>query len=172
MSTRTTLKKVQGKSKNVARPHKNDTTHANLVARIERRYQAIHLRKMGHTVQEIADALKVTPITIREDIREVLRVSIHETAETSEEERQLQVERLDALLKEYLPLCQLHTEKRVDVTTGKEVLVLTPPNAIYGQLILSIEARRAKLKALDVPETKKLEVSGVRIYPGVDLDEV
>lgn len=168
---KTTLKTVRKAAKGRAKV--NQHSHASKIALIERRFQVMELRKRGNTVQQIATALKCDVRTVRGDIMEVMRVAIHETAETTEEMRTIQLERLDAMLLIYLPLAtEEHIEEKMDAMSGTKVLVRVPPNPIYAQLVMSIEARRAKLLALDVPETKKIETTGIRLYEGVDISKV
>lgn len=142
------------------------------VANIERRYKIMELRRDGWSVGEIAKELKVSDLKVRKDIVFVLSKTIHKTEETAEESRQLQVARLDALLKKYV---QLANETVTLYTVGKDGQIKEtskPPDPAYARIVLDIEARRAKLLSLDVPEVKKLEVSGVRQYIGVDMDKV
>lgn len=119
----------------------------------ERRYQVVQLRKQGYSVQQIAESLHCSADTVRDDLIKVLKVAVSEYAETTEENRQLQIERLDGLLKKYYPLAE----------SG---------SLAAAAMVLSIEQRRSKLLALDLPEVKKLDVTGIREYVGVDLNEV
>ncbi len=143
------------------------------VRMIENRYQIVRLRRDGFTIQEIAETLDISAVQVHNQLQIALNISISETAETTEESRQLQIERLDLLLKTYTPFAtEWHKETRIDMQTKQEIIVECPPDPKYASLILSIEMRRAKLLALDVPETKKLDVTGVREYLGVDLEQV
>lgn len=148
-------------------------TDAKTIELIERRYQILELRRDGWNHDQIARCLGVSTATVSLDLKEILNNTLIKNAETTEENRSLQIERLDHLLRTYMPFAtDSHREIRVDPLTGKEVIVTIPPSAICAALVLNIEARRAKLLALDVPETKKLEVTGVREYIGVDVDKV
>lgn len=128
-------------------------TEAREMALLERRYQVWTLRTQGYTIRDISASLGISMPTVRDDIITIGKRLAGDLAETVEENRSLQISRLDALLKKYQPLAE-----------GGSLSA--------AQMVLSIETRRSKLLALDVPETKKLEVSGVREYVGVDMDQV
>ena len=134
---------------------------------VERKYQVVELRKQGLTVREIAMQLQCSEQTVRADLVEVLERAIRETAETTEEERQLQAERLDMLLKEFLP--QSLSSEYMDADGQTKVL---PGSLSAAAMVLAIEQRRAKLKALDVPENKGTDLTGIREYVGVDMDQI
>lgn len=140
---------------------------------IERRYEVMKLRRDGYTIMEIAKVVDISPKTVTNDLKDSLNATLKEHSFTTEEERQIAIERLDQLIKVYTPLATevIHREV-IDGRTGRAIVVTEPPNPAYAALLLNIEARRAKLLALDVPETKKLEVSGVREYVGINLDLV
>lgn len=120
---------------------------------LERRYSVWELRKGGYTLREIAQSLGTTEQRVREDIILIAKRIASDLAETVEESRSLQVERLDAMLKKYQPLAEAG-------------------NLSAASMILQIESRRSKLLALDLPEQKKLEVTGIREYVGVNIDDV
>lgn len=104
-------------------------------------------------MQEIADTLKCAVSTVAGDIRELLQLTAKEAMETTEEARQLEAERLDELQRTYYELARSN-------------------NMAAAALVLSIMDRRRKLLALDIPETKRLEHSGIREYVGVDTEQV
>lgn len=120
---------------------------------LERRYGVWKLRKDGFSVRAIAESLGANEATVREDIVVIAQRISKETAESVEESRFLQVERLDALLVKYQPLAE-------------------GGNLSAASMVLNIEARRSKLLALDLPEQKKLDVTGIREYIGINLDDV
>ena len=128
-------------------------TEAKQLALLERRYQVWELRKQGYSIRDIAGAVQVTEETVRNDIIVLAKRLSTELSETVEEARSLQITRLDALLKKYQPAAELGSLSA-------------------ASMVLQIEARRSKLLALDTPETKKLDVSGIREYVGINLDEV
>jgi hypothetical protein len=105
--------------------------------------------------------------SVRHDLVDVLTAAVKETAENTEEARQLQVERLDGLLREFYAQ-SLSTEYQDPDGNTK----VTPGSMGAAAMVLAIESRRAKLQALDVPETKNVNVTGVREYIGVDMDQI
>ena len=135
---------------------------------IERKYQVVELRKQGLSIREIAEMVQCNMATVRADLVDVLEKAIRETAETTEEERQLQSERLDLLLKEFMP--QAQASEYVDASTGETKTI--PGSLSAAAMVLAIEQRRAKLKALDVPENKGTDLTGIREYIGVDMDQI
>lgn len=139
----------------------------------ERRYAVVCLKRDGYSVPEIADMMSMEPKQVEKDIEFVLKMTRSESGKATEIERALQIERLDQLIKAYTPLAvDHHKEAMVDKFTGQVVIVTKPPDPAYGNLVLSVEARRAKLLALDKPETKKLDITAIRQYVGVDVDDV
>lgn len=141
------------KLKRVAARASQKLLDAKNLREIERRYQIWDMRKQGHSIRDISISLGVTDKTIRADLVTVAKRHISELSETVEESRQLQIERLDGMLKQYQPLAEAG-------------------NLSAAAMVLSIESRRSKLLALDVPETKKLDVTGIREYVGVNMDDV
>lgn len=139
--------------KGVKNKGKAKITSTRAIRMIERQYQVLKLRKEGLTIHAIAEQLKINDSAVREALKLVLERISTALVETVEESRQLQVERLDALLLRYMPLAE----------SG---------NLSAASMVLMIEARRSKLLALDTPETKRIETTGIREYIGVDLDKV
>jgi len=166
---------VRGPGQPRKQPILNHTQLLNQAAvqKVENKYQVVTLRRDGYTMREIADILKVSITLVHNALHEVMHETILKYRESSEEARQLQVERLDGLLKIYTPLARGYEAIVADdKNPGVMRTVQVKPNLEAAKFILDIEARRAKLLALDVPETKKLDVTGIREYVGVDLDEV
>lgn len=126
---------------------------AKSLIRIEQQYQVWKLRKDGHSLHDIAATLGISIESVRRCLTDYAKHLIAEMSETVEESRKLQEERLDGMLKAYQPLAEAG-------------------NLSAASAVLAIEARRSKLLALDVPETKKLDVTGIREYVGVNLDDV
>lgn len=146
---------------------------ARAIEVIERRFKAIDLRTNGFSIRQIAQELNVSDVLVRQDLKTVLNDTLIASAETAEENRQLQVERLDALLRSMMPYAlENHKEERLDMRTMQMVVIDVPPDPKFVNTVLNIEARRAKLLALDIPETKHLDVSGIRLYEGVDVSKV
>jgi len=148
-------------------------TSVQSVRIIERRYKVMMMRRDGHSIAEIADALNVAESTVRSDEVEVLNRMASEMSETAAENRQLQIQRLDALLKAYMPIARGYTEIVDDPASlsGKREKVY-PPDPVMGAMVIKIEERRSKLLALDMPEDKGGALTGVREYVGVDMDQV
>ena len=145
-------------------PSQNRVLSTKTVMDVERRYQVIEMRRGGMSIREIAQELNVSEPTISRDLKFVLTEAIQATAETTEEHRHLAMERLDGLLRAYYS-----TATEVLVTEDGQII---PENMMAAQLVLKIEERRAKLLALDKPENKGGEESGIREYVGVNMDEV
>jgi DNA-binding CsgD family transcriptional regulator len=140
---------------------------------IERRYQCVYLRRDGYTVQEIADSLGCSAGAVRNCLQEAFKETIEEYSETTEESRQIALDRIDSLIKVYTPLAKGYTTDIPDKDKpGQMKTVEVPPDISAAQFLLALETRRAKLLALDKPEVKKLEVSAIREYIGVDMEQV
>jgi len=170
MAKSKTVTKFRGRGKSGKRSRLTD---AKAIAVIERRYRVVGLRRDGYTHKEIAEELNISPQTVSQDLKMILTETIIKTEETVEEDRALATARLDKITKAFMPLAtEEHYETAVDPVTGKKIAVLVPPDPKFANVILAAETRRAKLRGTDKPELKQLEVSGVRIYEGVDLDQV
>lgn len=128
-------------------------TSAKALQLLQRRYSVWSLRKQGHSVRVISETLGHGEETIRGDIVIIAQRLSKIMGESVEESRFLQIERLDALLVKFQPLAESGSVQA-------------------ASMVLQIEARRSKLLALDLPEQKKLEVTGIREYVGINLDEV
>lgn len=120
---------------------------------LERRYLVWKMRKDGHSVRDISGSLGHTEETVRGDIIAMAERLSKEIGESVEESRFLQIERLDALLVKFQPLAEAGSVPA-------------------ASMVLQVEARRSKLLALDLPEQKKLDVTGIREYVGIDLNDV
>ena len=120
---------------------------------VDRRYKVVEMRRHGWSMQEIADTLKCTAKTVSEDLKEILNHTMTELNENTDEMRQMEIERYDALLKFYQPLAEAG-------------------NLAAAGLVLSISASRRKLCALDKPEEKNQQETAIRVYVGIDVDAV
>ncbi len=120
---------------------------------IDRRYKVVEMRRQGWSYQDIANALGCTAVTASEDMKEVMGLTMKELSETTDEMRQLEIERYDALLRFYQPLAEAG-------------------NLAAAGLVLSISASRRKLCALDKPEEKNQQETAIRVYVGIDVDAV
>lgn len=174
-------KAVEKRIKQVVRPKRGlkkartpgDVISPRMIKVIERRRKVILLRAQGWDYEAIAHAIESTVRTVRSDVIECLGIAATELLLTSENERELQKIRLDMLLKTHLTLAtDNHVEERIDKNTGTKILISVPPDPAYASIALKVMERQAKLMALDSPEVKKLEVSGIREYLGIDMDKV
>jgi hypothetical protein len=120
---------------------------------LTRRYKVMTMRKDGVPLYAIALTLGIGADTVREDIREVLGSTATALNETAEEARNLELVRFDALLSTYQPLAEAG-------------------NLNAAALVLSISDRKRKMLAIDVPEPKEQQETGMRIYVGIDIDGV
>ncbi len=143
------------------------------VREIEDRYRIVTMRRDGYLVREIAETLGITEGKVRDQLQKSLELTINTLQETTEENRELAIERLDNLLRTYMPIAKGYVETVPDPDRpGQTKEITIRPNLNAAMFIVNLEARRAKLLALDKPETKKLEVTGIREYAGVDMDAV
>ena len=130
-------------------------TAAEEAATLERRKHALDLRKAGFTYQEIADRLKVVVSTAHKDVTSELKRLAKETLESADEVRQLELGRLDMLLKGLEPMARV----------GKSDAV----NAY-----LKVMERRAKLLGLDAPvrqEHTGADGGAIKTYVTFNPDE-
>lgn len=161
------------KPKKIGQKGNHSLLTADRIEIVERRYEVVQLRRDGYTIHQISQVLGVTHAVVTKDLRDSLNLTITEHNLTTDQERQIAIERLDNLIRSITPLAtEVIHEKVIDGRSGKEIIVTNPPNPAYGALLLQAETRRAKLLALDVPEIKKLEVTGIREYIGINIDEV
>lgn len=158
--------------KRVAHPKITNRRNAAAIILIERRYRVVSLRRDGYTVAQIAAELGMDVNTVRNDLTEILDNTIIKYQETVEQARQIQLEQLDQLQKTYTPFAVDVHKERMTLIDGTEVVVTKPPDPIYGKLLLDIISRRSRLMAIDMPEQKKIELTGVRAYIGVDPNDV
>lgn len=159
--------------KRVRKQRNNKHHHTQTLEAVERRYKVVKMRRDGMSIPDIAADLGVSLNTVANDLVEILDKTYIEIEETVEQARNIQLQRLDALLIPAMKLATTeHNELSFDPRTGAPVIVTMPPDPKYAGVVLQIEARRAKLLALDKPETKIVEVSGIREYVGVDYSKV
>jgi hypothetical protein len=107
-----------------------------------RRREALRLRAMGQKYAEIGEALGVSEATAWRDCTGELKRTRDETGEAAEEVRVLELERLDIATKGVMPKVLEGDERATDV-------------------MLRIQARRAKLLGLDSPDRQQVEVTGI-----------
>jgi len=140
--------RTQGKTRG-----SNVVNSVQTLRQVDRRYKVVELRRQGYSYEEIARTLGCTTVTASEDAKQVMGMAIKEFSETTEEMRQMEIERYDALLRFYQPLAEAG-------------------NLAAAGLSLQISDRRRKLLALDKPEEKNQQETAIRIYVGVDVDAV
>lgn len=114
------------------------------ITRIERRIQALHLRRAGVSQRDIAAQLKVSLRTIQRDLEAALADLAAEQRQGAEALRTLEAERLDALQVAYWP----------------KAMAGDLPAA---QLVLRILERRARLFGLDAQPDVALPANTVII---------
>jgi hypothetical protein len=106
---------------------------------LERQLQALELRKAGFTYRAIGDKLGVDHTTVYKDIQHELQRLAEQQRDSADELRQLELERLDMLLKGLEPMASVGN-----------------PGAVNSYL--KVMERRAKLLGLDAPVRQ--EVTG------------
>jgi hypothetical protein len=105
-----------------------------------RRVKVYDLRLRGKTIREIAAAVGVSVQTAHADVTAVLTRIKADANDTAEQVRQLEIERLDKMLDAFWLGVLDGNEKAADV-------------------VLKVQARRAKLLGLDAPEQHSVEAS-------------
>lgn len=134
-------------------------TDASGIALIEDRYRAVELRRRGHSITEIANLMGKGKETVRKLIVEALKYAMEKTNESTLEARQLQAERLDMLLNQYISAA----------APGPGM----PGNLNAAMMVLQVELQRSRLLALNKPEDKSGGIDEIRReYVGVDVDQV
>ncbi len=126
---------------------RRDRTDAASLATRERHAEWIELRRKGHTYDAIAAQFKVAKSTVHEAVLGHLRATV---AEPAAELRALELERLDALLREA-------TERIEQPFTGES----GDDKLKAIDVALSIGAQRARLLGLNAP-TKVQDVTPPR----------
>lgn len=119
------------------------------IIRHDRETQAIALRKGGANFKQIGEAMGFTEQRAHALVTRVLKRMNEKLAETADEVRRMETERLDAMLLTWW------TRAIGGKTTAGKIIA---PDIRAGDMVLRIMARRAKLWGLDAPE--KLELAG------------
>ena len=121
----------------------------------ERRIKSIEMRKKGHTLTEIGDALGVTATTINNDIKFMLKEYNERSTEQIEQMRALENARIEHLIKSIW-----------DEAIGDDVLKKYNDDGLVeytsGQLksmdrVIKLLERKAKLNGLDIPSKSESE---------------
>lgn len=121
---------------------------------LERRYQVLELRKNGCSFVEIATILGCSRQTAERDMEEVFAQTADTILDSAPVVRATEMERYMALLKRFQPLAEAG-------------------NLAAAGMVLSVSDRIRKLQAADKPEEKhKAEETGVRVYVGINVEDV
>ena len=136
---------------------------AAVAAQEERRIKAFELRKAGISFRQIGEQLGVSEATAHKDVHAVLKRLAKQAEGKALEYRQLEAERIDALM---APLWTKARGRRiVDPQTGQVVEDIPPDYQAVGQ-VLNLMNRRARLMGLDAqPEENKTAVT-IRVVYG------
>lgn len=111
------------------------------------------MRRQGYTLEDIADTLKCAVETVRTDLAEVLSRTASKMLETTEEMREQELDRYRSLLKFHQPLAEAG-------------------NLASAGLVITISREIRKLMAVDKPEEKREQESGIRVYVGINMEDV
>lgn len=109
----------------------------------ERRVKALELRKAGLSYRAIAAALDVSEPTAHKDVHTVLARLAKQADGKGEEYRQLELERLDALI------ASVWSQARGNKKEG------IPPDLAAMDRLMRLMQQRARLMGLDAPVTVK-----------------
>ena len=147
-----------------AKLHRDADPAAAIVADQDRQ-KAINLRLQGHTFREIAAAVGVSVETAHRYVNDGWERIQTATDEQRQELRDLELARLDAMLKRVLPIAtanNLKVEKEV-FRNGQAEIICEEDAELQFKAVdraLKIGKRRAELLGLDAPA--KIEVTGKR----------
>lgn len=129
------------------------TTSARITEGAERQKQAVALRIAGATFAQIGDRLGVTAQAAHKMVVKALADTAKKTAESAEQLRQMELQRLDALQASLWPDAMRGDEQKVD-------------------RVLKIMAQRAKLLGLNAPELfAPTDPTGKNEYTGLSDGE-
>lgn len=123
-------------------------TTAKKILGLKRQQIALALRLKGYTYYQIGTKLKVSYVSAWHYVQEAMKTAREEMSEDVEKVRDLEVNRLDAMLERHWP-------RRQDPRTS--------------DTILKIMDRRAKLLGLDVPTKTDVNVTGLEKMTDDDL---
>ncbi len=122
----------------------------------ERRRTAIGLRRNGATYEQIAEALDIAVGTARNYVKDALESIEKDVAETAEEVRELELQRLDHMLR---------------ILAQKVESAAAEDDYRPMQMQLRIQERRARLLGLDAPA--KHDHSGkVAVSHGIERGDI
>ncbi len=109
----------------------------------QRRRQVLELRRNGASIRAIAETLGYSHQLIHKDLKVALQAAIQQNTQSAEQNRQLELERLDAL---YLRVSK-------EVFNHVKTLDIQAVNTL-----LKISEQRAKLLGLNAPEAQSIRV--------------
>lgn len=116
---------------------RQNKTTPDRVEAAEKRKRAVELRKLHYSYEEIAEELCLSRTTVRDYVAKEMELLRKETAEQVQEMRDMELKRLDELLKSWFPLAKAGDEKAAGI-------------------VLKAQERRAKLVGLDAPVKQEL----------------
>lgn len=119
---------------------------------LQRQLLALELRKSGFTYREIGEKLNISHVQAYKDVNEELKRLAELRADSADELRQLELEKLDKLEKNLM-----HWADAGSVEATKA--------------LIKIQERRSKLLGLDAPEKKDVNIKGAKTYIGFTPDE-
>lgn len=112
-------------------------TSATRIAAARRREECVQMRLAGHSIGAIAAAVKLSPSTVHAHLTESMAQAVARIADTNEEIRRIEIDRLDLLL----------VSVWADAMSG---------SVLHTDRALRIMERRAKLLGLDAPVRAEL----------------
>lgn len=136
-------------------PQQYRSTSSRVIA-AERRRNALGLRRNGATYGQIAEALEVSVATAHRYVKQALDALEQETKETATEIRNLELERLDYMLRVLAPLVE-QAAKDGDYRPM--------------QMQLRVQERRARLLGLDAA-TKHDHSGAVTVEHNIERSEI
>lgn len=128
--------------------------HPISVAREQNRLKALELRGSGKKYREIASEMGVSLTTAHELVQEGLAELVDKVAETAEQVRTIELDRLDTL--HGVLMTKLKLQRREMVTTDGQKVMVPDPNERTIESLLKVAERRARLMGIDAPT----EISG------------
>lgn len=119
---------------------------------LERQLQALEMRKSGFTYREIGKRLGISHVQAFKDVNDELKRLADERADSADELRQLELEKLD--------------KYEANLTHWAEA-----GNVDAVKALLKVQERRSKLLGLDAPERKDVNIKGAKTYIGFTPDD-
>lgn len=130
----------------------NSKTARTRVIAAERREQALELRKQGYSYREIGTRIGVSGPSVHRIVTTALQEIGLKCASSAEENRQLELEKLDRL------------ERQLNEQIAGTADALLPPRMVdihkAMELLLKVASRRARLLGLDAPTRILVPVGG------------